>query len=114
MSNMGVEIGAKFAIFPCDDKTLEYLEGKMIRPPMPAVSDPDARYEAVYTLDVTDLSPYVALPMILGTLFQSSRSRRRGSRLTRPSSAPAPTPAWRTSTWLLEFSRAAKCTRTCG
>ena len=62
MSNMGVEIGAKFAIFPCDDKTLEYLEGKMIRPPMPAVSDPDARYEAVYTLDVTDLSPYVALP----------------------------------------------------
>ena len=62
MANMGVEIGAKFAIFPCDDKTLEYLEGKMIRPPNPAVADSDATYEAVYTLDVTDLPPYVALP----------------------------------------------------
>ncbi len=62
MSNMGVELGAKFAIFPCDDKTLEYLDGKMIRPPKPTASDPDATYEAVYTLDVTDLPPYVALP----------------------------------------------------
>ena len=62
MSNMGVEIGAKFAIFPCDDKTLEYLDGKMIRPAKPAIADPDATYEAEYTLDVTDLPPYVALP----------------------------------------------------
>ena len=62
MANMGVELGAKFAIFPCDDKTLEYLEGKMVRPSNPAVADPDAQYEAVYPLDVTDLPPYVALP----------------------------------------------------
>jgi 3-isopropylmalate/(R)-2-methylmalate dehydratase large subunit len=62
MSNMGVELGAKFAIFPCDDKTLEYLDGKMIRSPKPTAADLDATYEAVYTLDVTDLPPYVALP----------------------------------------------------
>ena len=62
MANMGVELGAKFAIFPCDEKTLNYLEGKMIRPPNPSIADPDAQYDAVYTLDVTDLPPYVALP----------------------------------------------------
>lgn len=62
IANMGVEIGAKFAIFPCDDKTLKYLEGKMKRPPHPVSADPDAVYEAVYHLDVTDLPPYVARP----------------------------------------------------
>ena len=62
MSNMGVEIGAKFALFPCDDKTLEYLDGKMVRPAVPAVADTDAAYDSVYTFDVTDLPPYVALP----------------------------------------------------
>jgi 3-isopropylmalate/(R)-2-methylmalate dehydratase large subunit len=59
---MGVEIGAKFAIFPCDDKTLGYLEGKMKRPANPVSPDPDAVYEAVYNLDVTDMPPYVARP----------------------------------------------------
>jgi len=62
IANMGVEIGAKFAIFPCDDKTLEYLEGKMRRPARPVVADPDAHYEAVYNVDTTDLQPYVARP----------------------------------------------------
>jgi 3-isopropylmalate/(R)-2-methylmalate dehydratase large subunit len=62
IANMGVEIGAKFAIFPCDGKTLEYLDGKMKRPPNPVSPDPDAAYEAVYTLDITDLPPYVACP----------------------------------------------------
>lgn len=62
ISNMGVEIGAKFAIFPCDDTTLEFLDGKMKRPPLPVHSDPGAVYEAVHHLDVGGLSPYVACP----------------------------------------------------
>ena len=62
IANMGVELGAKFAIFPCDDKTLEYLEGKMKRPPKPVSPDPDAVYEAVYKMDVTGMAPYVACP----------------------------------------------------
>jgi 3-isopropylmalate/(R)-2-methylmalate dehydratase large subunit len=62
IANMGVEIGAKFAIFPCDDKTLEYLEGKAKRPAQPVSPDSDAVYEAVYELDVTDMPPYVACP----------------------------------------------------
>jgi 3-isopropylmalate/(R)-2-methylmalate dehydratase large subunit len=62
IANMGVEIGAKFSIFLCDDKTLEYLEGKMKRPPNPVAPDPDAVYEAVYHFDVTDMPPYIACP----------------------------------------------------
>jgi 3-isopropylmalate/(R)-2-methylmalate dehydratase large subunit len=62
ISNMGVEAGAKFTIFPCDEKTLAYLDGKMKRPPNPVDSDPDADYDGVYRMDVTDMPPYVALP----------------------------------------------------
>ena len=62
IANMGVEFGAKFAIFPCDEKTMAYFEGKIKRPPKPVAPDPDCTYEAVYRLDVTDLPPYVACP----------------------------------------------------
>lgn len=62
ISNMGIEIGAKFALFPCDEKTLAYLEGKMKRPPNPVSPDPDAVYENLYRMDVTDMPPYVACP----------------------------------------------------
>jgi len=62
IANMGVEIGAKFAIFPCDDKTLDYLRGKMKRPARPVSADTDAVYEAIYNMDVTDMPPYVACP----------------------------------------------------
>jgi 3-isopropylmalate/(R)-2-methylmalate dehydratase large subunit len=59
---MGVEIGAKFAIFPCDQKTLAYLDGKMKRPPHPVQPDDDAVYESVYNMDISGMSPYVACP----------------------------------------------------
>lgn len=62
IANMGVEIGAKFAIFPCDEQTLDYLKGKMRREPRPVSPDPDAHYEATYTIDLTHLPPYVARP----------------------------------------------------
>mgnify|MGYP000423852994 CR=1 FL=1 len=62
IANMGAEIGAKFAIFPCDDKTLAYLDGKMKRPPNPVSPDIDASYEAIHSIDVTNMPPYVACP----------------------------------------------------
>jgi len=62
IANMGVEIGAKFAIFPCDEKTLKFLEGKMRRPARPVAADADAVYENIYSLDITELPPYVACP----------------------------------------------------
>jgi 3-isopropylmalate/(R)-2-methylmalate dehydratase large subunit len=62
IANMCVELGAKFGMFPCDDITLEYLDGKMKRPAIPTESDPDAVFEAVYTIDVTNMPPYVTKP----------------------------------------------------
>ena len=62
ISNMAIEIGAKFGIFPCDAVTLEYLDGKMSRPPLPVAPDPDAEYETVHTVNVTGMPPYVARP----------------------------------------------------
>lgn len=62
MSNMSVELGAKFSIFQCDEKTLEALKGKMKRPPNIVTADTDATYETVHYLDVTDMPPYVACP----------------------------------------------------
>ena len=62
MSNMGVEIGAKCAIFEADDVTMAWLDGRMKRPAAPVSPDADAVYEAVHTVDVTGLEPMVALP----------------------------------------------------
>ena len=62
ISNMGVELGAKFAIFEADEKTDEFLEGRVKRPYERVYSDPDAVYAEEYVLDVTDLEPQVACP----------------------------------------------------
>jgi 3-isopropylmalate/(R)-2-methylmalate dehydratase large subunit len=62
ISNMGVEVGAKFALFECDEKTDEWLRGRVDRPYTPVFADPDAHYEAVYEFDLTDLEPMVAFP----------------------------------------------------
>ncbi len=62
ISNMGVDVGAKFAIFECDEKTEEFLEGRLDRPYTPVSSDPDAQYETVHKFDLTELEPMVALP----------------------------------------------------
>jgi 3-isopropylmalate/(R)-2-methylmalate dehydratase large subunit len=62
MANMGVEIGAKFAIFEADEKTFAFLRGKTERTFTPVSPDPDAVYEKEYTLDVTNLEPMVACP----------------------------------------------------
>lgn len=62
MANMGIEIGAKFAIFEADQKTFDFLKGRTDKPYTPVSPDPDADYARVYTLDVTDLEPMVACP----------------------------------------------------
>ena len=62
ISNMGVELGAKFAIFEADEKTDEFLKGRVNRPYEHVSPDPDAKYETEYVLDVTGLEPQVACP----------------------------------------------------
>jgi 3-isopropylmalate/(R)-2-methylmalate dehydratase large subunit len=62
MSNMGVELGAKFAFFAADERTLVYLRERTSDPPAPFGPDPDARYEAVHEVDADNLEPQVACP----------------------------------------------------
>jgi 3-isopropylmalate/(R)-2-methylmalate dehydratase large subunit len=62
ISNMGVEVGAKFALFEADDKVDEFLQGRVHRPYERVFGDADAAYERVYEFDLSDLTPMVARP----------------------------------------------------
>ncbi len=62
MSNMSVEIGAKFAIFEPDDKVEEYLAGRTTRQYESVLPDKNAVYKAEYEIDVSNLEPQVASP----------------------------------------------------
>jgi 3-isopropylmalate/(R)-2-methylmalate dehydratase large subunit len=59
---MGVEVGAKFAIFEADEKTDAFLADRVNRPYEHVAADPDASYEAEYEFDLSDLTPMVARP----------------------------------------------------
>jgi len=61
VSNMALELGAKFALFPSDSVTADYLAERDI-PAEPLDADPNASYEAVHQIDLTALAPQVALP----------------------------------------------------
>ena len=60
--NMAIEAGAKNGIFPVDDVTLAYLEGRSERKPVVYAADADAEYEKVITIDLSQIVPTVACP----------------------------------------------------
>ena len=62
ISNMAVEIGAKFGFFNVDEKTLDYLKERIDGEPESICADDDARYEATHEIDVGGLEPQVACP----------------------------------------------------
>jgi len=62
IANMAIEAGAKNGIFPVDDKTREYVKAHATRPGVEYTADPDAEYEATYTIDLSKLRPTVAFP----------------------------------------------------
>ncbi|MHB1004789.1 MAG: 3-isopropylmalate dehydratase large subunit [Chloroflexota bacterium] len=62
MCNMAIEAGGKSGIVAPDDKTLAYVNPRAERPYTVYASDPDARYEAVYEWDASQIEPQVALP----------------------------------------------------
>ena len=62
LSNLAVEMGAKAAIFPCDDATCFYIADRSSRSFTPEQSDPDARYTRTVEIDIAELTPRVALP----------------------------------------------------
>ena len=62
MSNMAAEIGAKFAFFASDAKTVDYLRGRIDGEPETFSPDPDAQYMTDHEVDITGLEPQVACP----------------------------------------------------
>lgn len=60
--NMAIEAGAKNGIFPVDDVTRAYLDGRAVRAPVEYAADPDAEYEKVYEIDLSQIAPTVACP----------------------------------------------------
>ena len=60
--NMAIEAGAKNGIFPVDEVTLEYLNGRFKRPVKIFAADSDAEYEKIITVDLSKLKPTVAFP----------------------------------------------------
>ena len=60
--NMAIEAGAKNGIFPVDEKTLEYLNGRSERKPVVFSADEDAEYEKVIDIDLSKIVPTVACP----------------------------------------------------
>ena len=62
IANMAIEAGAKNGIFPVDDKTRAYLDGRVTRAWDAVEADPDAQYEQEIVIDLNTLQPTVALP----------------------------------------------------
>ena len=81
MSNMGIEIGAKCAVFEADEKTMEFLKGRTDRQPRPTSSDKDAKYARVIDIDVSDLEPMVALPHDPGNSVPVSQVASKGIKI---------------------------------
>lgn len=62
LSNMAVELGAKAGVFPCDETTLAFLEGRAREAFEPAEASPGAVYHSEVRLDLSALEPQVAKP----------------------------------------------------
>lgn len=66
ISNMAIEAGGKNGIFPFDEITKEYVEGRVQQPYEAVVPDEDASYEKVIEIDLSKLTPVVAFPHLPG------------------------------------------------
>ncbi|MCD8321958.1 MAG: 3-isopropylmalate dehydratase large subunit [Oscillospiraceae bacterium] len=62
IANMAIEAGAKNGIFPVDEKTVEYVTGRLDRPYTVYEADPDAEYDQEVVIDLNSLQPTVSLP----------------------------------------------------
>ncbi len=56
IANMAIEAGGKNGIFPVDEKAIAYMKEHSKRPYKIYEADPDAEYDAEYTIDLSSLS----------------------------------------------------------
>ena len=60
--NMAIEAGAKNGIFPVDEVTMQYLEGRSERKPVIFEADADAEYDETIVIELDKITPTVACP----------------------------------------------------
>ena len=60
--NMAIEAGGKNGIFPVDDLAIQHMKEQSKREFTVYEADEDAEYEAVYTIDLSELKPTVSFP----------------------------------------------------
>jgi 3-isopropylmalate/(R)-2-methylmalate dehydratase large subunit len=60
--NMAIEAGAKNGIFPVDEITLDYLNGRSEREYKIFTADEDAEYDDIIEIDLSQIAPTVACP----------------------------------------------------
>lgn len=73
ISNMAIEAGGKNGIFPFDEITKEYVEGRVQQPYEAVAPDEDASYEKVIEIDLSKLTPVVAFPHLPGNTHPVSK-----------------------------------------
>ncbi len=62
LTNMAIEAGAMNGIIAADEVTEAYTKERTDKPYVIFHSDPDAKYKAAYTYDVSKMEPHVAKP----------------------------------------------------
>ena len=65
IANMAIEAGGKNGIFPFDEKTKEYVEGR-VKDYEPVAPDADAKYVRTVEINLSELKPVVAFPHLPG------------------------------------------------
>jgi 3-isopropylmalate/(R)-2-methylmalate dehydratase large subunit len=68
LSTHGVEVAAKFALFPADAKTHAFVSARTDKTYEPLVADPDAQYEKELVVNVDDMPFVVAKPHQFGNV----------------------------------------------
>lgn len=66
ISNMDIEAGGKAGIFPFDEVTKAYVDGRVTKPYEPVAPDADAKYCQVININLSELKPVVAFPHLPG------------------------------------------------
>ena len=62
IANMAIEAGGKNGIFPVDEKTKTYIEGRFRKPYEVVEADEDAHYCREVTIDLSSMKPVVSFP----------------------------------------------------
>lgn len=77
VANMAVEAGAETGLFPADETTAAFLEGRLDAPWTGERSDPGAEMAGRVRIDLSSLPPLVALPHLPGNVVPVGDARGR-------------------------------------